>query len=106
MWAMLSDVLGVQLGSSVDSVGKYWLSNKKNGVINAFSSATLWCLWKLRNDLCFQRMEWKSMEILYHSISGTEQNWSILYTEDKRAAIMEKTGDLRSMAWRWFWLTP
>jgi hypothetical protein len=71
---MLSDLLGVRLGGPLDSIGKFWLSNKKNSVINIFTSATFWCLWTLRNDLCFQRLGWRGMDILLHKIAGSVLN--------------------------------
>ena len=53
LWVVLSVVFDVQLGGSLESIGKFCLSNKRNGVLNMFTSATLWSLWKLRNDICF-----------------------------------------------------
>lgn len=33
LWAILSKIVEVQLGGSVDSIGKIWLSNKRNGIL-------------------------------------------------------------------------
>jgi len=60
LWAVLSSIFDVQLGGSLDSISKFWLSNKRNGVLNMFTSAAVWKIWKLRNDICFQRTMWKS----------------------------------------------
>lgn len=55
LWAHIAAVFDVHLEPSLESVGKFWLSNKKNCVLNIVSSAAPWSLWKLRNDLCFQK---------------------------------------------------
>ena len=55
LWSMLSDIFKFQLGCSLLSIGQYWLSDKKNGVLNNIVTSTaLWSLWKLRNSFCFQ----------------------------------------------------
>lgn len=64
LWNVLSDIFGIQLIVAYEDVCKFWLSNKRNGVLNMFTSAAIWCLWKLRNDSCLQRSNWKSMAIL------------------------------------------
>jgi hypothetical protein len=59
MWVYISECLYVNLGGCFESIGKFWLSDKKNSVINIFTSAALWGHWKLRNCLCFQNGSWK-----------------------------------------------
>lgn len=63
-WCLISEVVGVDLGDSFESIGTCWLSNKRHLVTNIVSSATLWSIWKLRNDLCFQNGAWKNIEFL------------------------------------------
>jgi hypothetical protein len=35
--------------------------------LNIFSSATLWCIWSLRNEMCFQGVKWCQ--------GNPEKNW-------------------------------
>ena len=63
---MISDILGIQVGVDIITIGKFWLSHKKNSLVNMITSAVLWSIWKLRNELCFQRTGWKSMDILFY----------------------------------------
>ena len=83
LWEVLSSIFGIQLGNSLDNIGKFWLSNKRNGVLNICTSAAVWSLWKLRNDLCFQRKMWRSMAILLFNMAVMLQNWIILCPEEK-----------------------
>jgi hypothetical protein len=61
IWVNISDYLEIGYVISFESIAKYWLSNKKYYVINIFTSAALWGLWKLRNHLCFQDGRWKDV---------------------------------------------
>ena len=45
----------MNIGSDYESVAKLWVANKKHVVTNVISSVVLWSLWKLRNEICFQR---------------------------------------------------
>jgi hypothetical protein len=64
-WTVISNIVGVTVGNDLAVIGQFWLSNKRNGLLNIVTSAVLWSIWKLRNELCFQRIGWKSMEILF-----------------------------------------
>ena len=64
MWDAISETCNRDIGHNFENVGSCWLSNKKFLVVNMFSSAALWELWKLRNDFCFQDGRWKGLGIL------------------------------------------
>jgi hypothetical protein len=53
-WEVISEVHGVQIKSSYESVAGKWMYNKWFGVVNMVSSFVWWSMWKLRNSLCFQ----------------------------------------------------
>jgi predicted RNase H-like nuclease len=56
-WLVISNATGCRLGENiVEKIGKYWLSDKKHCLTNIISSAVIWSIWKLRNELCFQRI--------------------------------------------------
>jgi hypothetical protein len=52
-WRIVSDILGYQVRKSMLNIGKFWLSNKRHCIVNMITSAVIWSVWKLRNDLCF-----------------------------------------------------
>lgn len=76
MWEHISLVVG-ELGASFESIGSKWLSNKKFVAVNIISSAALWGLWKLRNEICFQNTGWRDMKHLLSRILGTELDNSV-----------------------------
>lgn len=41
LWSMLPDILKVNIGGSMDDVGKFWQSNKRLGLLNMVTSAAL-----------------------------------------------------------------
>lgn len=68
------------------------------------SSAAIWCLWKLRNDICFQKTDRRSMDILLHQIVAIAQNWVILCQEEKRESMQMKIGVIKMLDGQIFWL--
>jgi hypothetical protein len=47
VWANISKCLDLKCGDCSEFAGKMWLSNKKYMIVNIFTSAALWGLWKL-----------------------------------------------------------
>lgn len=103
-WCIISDILGYNVGGSMLDVGKYWLSNKKCCLVNMVSSAVIWSIWKLRNDLCFQRCGWRGMEMLLCRISGLLENWTVLCPVDKREVLGEYISKIKSAARMTMWM--
>ena len=42
LWHVLSKIFGIQLVTSFEDIEKFWLSNKRNGILNVFTSAAAW----------------------------------------------------------------
>jgi len=106
LWRVLSNILEVNLGGSFESIGQFWLSNKRHGLVNIITAAALWSLWKLRNDLCFQNTGWKGMDILLNKIEYTAQNWLILCPENKKDSLSRIVLDIKRKASMVLWLPP
>jgi len=64
VWSSISDLLGVNLGESFESVAHLWLANKRHELTNVFSLSVIWPIWKLRNEICFQGIAWTGIEKL------------------------------------------
>jgi len=87
MWKHLSDILNIQIGIDFEYVARWWLSNKRNSILNMCSAALLWCIWKLRNHMCFQGRSWKDERVLLNKLSRTLESWLLLCKEES----VEKT---------------
>jgi hypothetical protein len=70
--------LGVEIGFNYENLAKYWLCNKKFGVINMVSSAVCWCLWKIRNLLCFEGAVWISERMVCQRLIPMLKCWRVL----------------------------
>jgi len=86
-WNYISIELGVQVGSDFESIGRWWISNNKNAVLNCVCAATLWSIWKLRNNLCFQGKGWRGIGQVLCSIARMLRRWSVLLKPDKQAKL-------------------
>lgn len=103
-WGLMSDILGYQVGEYMVVIGKFWISNKKYCILNMITSTIIWSIWKHRNDICFQNIGWRSMEMLLYRIIGLLLNWTALWPEDKQGSLMEYINKIKIVVGRVFWL--
>ena len=94
MWKHLSDIFNIALGSIYESIARWWLSNNNHCVLNMSCAALMWCLWKLRNDICFQAKKWRDERVLLHKILETLRNWQVLCKEEHLPGLMHALGVL------------
>jgi hypothetical protein len=60
VWSVLADILNLSGNCNYEYVASLWLANKKIMLANVVNAAALWCLWNLRNKICFQGEGWTS----------------------------------------------
>ena len=65
VWKVVTEVIDVNIGSDYESIARLWVANKIFFIANVISSAILWSLWKLRNEICFQGMVWTGMRMVH-----------------------------------------
>ena len=53
VWSALADILNLSGHWNYEYVASLWLANKKFKLANVVNVAALWCLWNLRNKICF-----------------------------------------------------
>jgi hypothetical protein len=100
MWIRISEVVRRDVGVSFESIGLCWLSEKKFMTINIITSAALWALWKLRNEMCFQNRTWRDMGHLLMRVVFLVQNWIIMCPEGRKKELKMYTMQLMSSARR------
>jgi hypothetical protein len=75
--------------SDYESVARLWVANKKYLVTNVISSAVLWSLWKLRNDICFQGVVWLGMRMVLIRITKMLRGWLSMYKQEVAVVLEE-----------------
>jgi hypothetical protein len=100
MWYLISQVIERSMGGGFENIGSHWLCNKKFVMFNMISSAALWALWKFRNDMCFQNVQWRNIGVILGKVSGLLQNWIILCPMEKRDTLNGFITGLRQLASR------
>jgi hypothetical protein len=100
MWDLISQVIGMNMGGDFENIGSHWLCNKKIAMFNMINSAALWALWKFRNDMCFQNVQWRKICVILGKVSGLLQNWIILCPMEKRDTLNGFITGLRQLASR------
>jgi hypothetical protein len=69
--------LNVVLESRYECIDWKWTNNKKNYVVNMFTSTALWSLWKLRNYFVFQHGSWVGMDMVWSRLVPVIRQWII-----------------------------
>jgi hypothetical protein len=65
MWGVVAKITGLPEILDFESMAKLWLRDKRLKAMNVFSTAVVWCIWKVRNEICFQGACWTEMRKLY-----------------------------------------
>ena len=87
LWSFLHDCLELNGNWSYEFMASLWIANKKHLVTNAVLAATLWCMWKLRNQICFQGGVWTGLKELLLWISKTLRRWKPLFSGVQEAKL-------------------
>lgn len=96
---MVAEITGVQVGVDFESMAKWWLHGKKFNAVNVINAAVLWTIWKSRNDLCFQGVQWRKMEKLYGRCTGVIRNWKLVNREARADQLEERRLRPPRIAW-------
>jgi len=91
---LIFDILKIKVGDNLVEIG--WLNDKKHGMLNIITSAVLGSIWKPRNEICFRKTGWKSMEILLYKIVGLLQNWIILCPPEKKELLKTTLEEIKA----------
>jgi hypothetical protein len=62
-------------------VAKNLLADKKSKCLNVLTSAVMWTIWKTRNDLCFQDVQYEGVVPVLCKNVGTLE----IYTKTRRS---------------------
>lgn len=92
IWVHLSTVnCTSEFGIRFESVARFWLTNTKHRLVNAFSSAVLWCLWELRNSMHFQDTRWKNIRYKSWMVRAQRSLWKHTVPDTKAGRVGKAT---------------
>ena len=101
VWVEVCEAIALNIGVDFLSIGNMWLCNKMFLVCNMVTSAVLWSIWKLRNNICIQNAVWdKSVGDLLLKIAFMVQNWLILCPEERKDTLNGFAVKLKSLVRR------
>ena len=93
-WNSCADILNIQGAHSFETVARWWISNKKHTVLNMCTSAFLWSLWKLRNNICFQGVIWSDVRTVVRKASRMLKRWKSLCKEAEELRLRDIVEEL------------
>ena len=65
--------------------------------MNSFAAALMWCLWKFRNEMCFQGKSWHEEKLLLRRIINTMKNWRVLFVDGDLATLDQALSVLQTV---------
>jgi len=93
MWAVLADILSLSGLWNYEYIASLWIANKKFMLANVVNVAALWCLWNMRNKICFQGDVWMGMKNVLTGIARTLRRGRPMYKtvmEEELMVIIQK----------------
>ena len=97
LWTYISEIFHVALGTDYESIARWWISNKTYKVMNCFSAALMWCLWKFRNEMCFQGKMWRGEKLLLSRLYNMLKSWRILFVDGDLDTLNQALSKLQHM---------
>jgi len=62
VWGFVYKFFVIDIISGFDDICAFWHLAEKNSVLNLVIPSSLWSMWKLRNEFCFQGRTWRSVK--------------------------------------------
>jgi hypothetical protein len=82
MWNAISEIVDIPLVRDFESLGRIWLKGKQFSAYNVLTTAVIWAIWKMRNNLCFQGVYWSKMEVLFYLCAKLIRRWALLSKQE------------------------
>jgi hypothetical protein len=79
---VIAEILNLRSDWNFEFLATFWIANKKHVFTNIISSAVIWCLWNLRNKMCFQGLTWTGERMVLIWTARTLRRWKPMYEQD------------------------
>jgi hypothetical protein len=87
MWVIIGEFLGYEIGSNYISVASKWLQKEKMYGTNIISIVVLRSIWLTRNDLVFNKQDWRDVKQILRRMLRLTREWEIMVKEDRMEEI-------------------
>lgn len=87
VWDFVSEFFQTSEISCFADICAFWRQHKSKPVLNMVITASLWSIWRLRNEFCFQCSPWRSLNCVLVKLNGYLHQWAIL-CNDTQAALL------------------
>jgi hypothetical protein len=81
----------------VNYVTILWDKNGDNNALNVIHAALLWVLWLTQNNMCFKRLSWCGMQVVWSRSAYTLAQWSILLAGAEKEKLNQVVANLESL---------
>ena len=89
VWDFLSELFETERIVNFENIFAFWHMHKKKPILNMVIAASLWSLWRLRNNFCFQGQKWKNMNCILAKLSCYLHQWKVL-CDDGQATLLQR----------------
>ena len=98
LWQKICEITKVSEVNNMLSVSRWWISDKNHKFLNIIHTAALWSLWRMRNDICFNRTVSSGMQVLYVRVAYTLAKWRLLCPEGAKGELDAAVRNLDALA--------
>ena len=88
VWDLVPDSFNVIAPDSFVLLASFWKKRKSCEALNIVTVATLWSLWRFRNDFVFQGRRWRSIRCVLDLLGAKIKQWKILCSEAEGAPLL------------------
>ena len=106
VWSDISDSFEFSIPNDMNELSSFWNLNNKKSVTNIACVATIWSIWTMRNDMCFQGVQWTNTRTILARISSSLHQWKVLCVGDQSVLLRRciplldgRRGELLRIAW-------
>ena len=106
-WEVVADSFNISAPESFELLSSFWKRRKYCEALNIVTAATLWSLWRFRNDFVFQGRRWRSIRCVLDLLGATIRQWKILCSEAQGALLLRclrlldhRRGESLRIVWR------
>jgi hypothetical protein len=87
IWTSVSMFLKVQIGTTYESIARFWPANKNHSAMNTICAAVLWGIWKNRNAMIFDGQTWLCIKQVWWLILKAVKKWRLIFRPEMQTRV-------------------